>query len=138
MKMTTPEEAKKILSDVKPEFRFYTLDGKALKNIQELFQELIVMSNEVFNHHVLEKNNDFSNWVREIVMDEEIVDEMLKSKDKAQMIKVIKKRIDELQNCIKNYVQSNIQKVQQSKILNEVLSDKKLKDELMNYIIQNI
>ncbi|MBR9706099.1 AAA family ATPase, partial [Candidatus Pacearchaeota archaeon] len=42
---------------------FITLDGKSIKNLNQLYSALSEMDDNVFNHHVNENKNDFSNWL---------------------------------------------------------------------------
>ena len=57
-----------VLKDVPTECVFYMVDGKALKNLKELAEALDMMEDEVFRHHVTDFNNDFSNWVGDLLL----------------------------------------------------------------------
>lgn len=49
---------------------FITHDGKIVKDINELYQQLSQMEQDVFNRHVNPEKNDFSSWLSYIGMNE--------------------------------------------------------------------
>jgi len=52
---------------VNPEHYFVLSDGKKLKNLQDLYENVKHMDNEVFYKHVNENKNDFSSWINDIM-----------------------------------------------------------------------
>ena len=52
-----------------PDRYFWTNDGKGLKNLTELLNELRSMSQETFYHHVQPGKNDFANWINDVLQD---------------------------------------------------------------------
>lgn len=52
-----------------PDKYFWTKDGKGLKNLTALLDELKIMSSETFYHHVQPAKNDFSNWIADVLQD---------------------------------------------------------------------
>jgi hypothetical protein len=56
--------------DVPEDMVFWCHDGRKLRNLQELAEALKAMSEETYRHHVSEYNNDFANWVANVILDE--------------------------------------------------------------------
>jgi len=81
------------LADVPPENRFWCSDGHVLKNLSELEIALGVMSEETFGYHSNETKSDFSNWVRDVIGDEKLARDLLKSTTRARALRCVAKRI---------------------------------------------
>jgi hypothetical protein len=94
------EEAKKRLEDVPDEKRFWCHDGKNIKNLRELRKALIDMSDETFHYHLGEGRNDFSKWVREVVGDEKLANDLSKAKSRIQASQAVAQRISFLERKI--------------------------------------
>ncbi len=94
--MVTKEEARKYLCDTAPEQCFWVNNGPILKNIEELANALPDMSNEAFHHHVNSEKNDFSNWVKDIIGDQKLANDLLSSRNKESALKKIKNRLNSL------------------------------------------
>lgn len=84
---------KKWLADVPQEKRFWCVDGSIFNNLSELWSALKGMSNEIFRHHVNETKNDFSNWVRDVIGDEKLADDLKASLTQTQAAKVVAERV---------------------------------------------
>jgi len=78
----------KIFEDVPQEKAFWVSDGRYIRNIYELAQALDDMKEKTFKFHVNKKKNDFSEWIRHVVGDEKLADEIarLVMKDKIQIL----------------------------------------------------
>ena len=90
------EEARKILADVSPECCFWVNNGPVVKNLEELSNALPGIGNETFMHHVNKEKNDFSSWVRDILGDQMLADDLMKSKTKQSVINKVKQRLQVL------------------------------------------
>ena len=55
---------------------------------------------ETFRHHSSESRNDFSNWVRDVIGDEKLSRDLLKSTTQAQAAKSIDDRVAWLKSKI--------------------------------------
>jgi hypothetical protein len=93
--------AQERLGDVPEEKRFWCHDGRYLKNLEELETALEQMTDETFRYHSSETKTDFSNWVRDVIGDEKLARDLLKSatqlqaaKNVAARIKLLKARAD--------------------------------------------
>ncbi len=63
-------------TEAKPEQYFILVTGVPLKNLRELAHSLENMNDWVFNHHVNDSRNDFSNWVRDVLEEHELSEEI--------------------------------------------------------------
>ena len=87
---------KRFLLDVSPGNFFILSNGMKIKNPIELVGSLRTMSNKVFEHHVNPHKNDFSEWIRDVIKDNELANGVFKAKSKDEMIKLIERRISEV------------------------------------------
>ena len=94
--MVTKDEAKKYLSDAAPEQCFWVNNGPILKNLDELANAMPDLSNDTFYHHVNSDKNDFSNWIRDVIGDQALANDLLSSKDKYSALRKIRNRMNSL------------------------------------------
>jgi hypothetical protein len=87
------KNTKSLLADVPQEYVFWCCDGRILKNVEELRDALLAMSDETFVYHACSEKNDFHNWVRDIIKDEELAADLLSAIDKTNSARVITERI---------------------------------------------
>jgi hypothetical protein len=85
--------AEQMLGDVPDEKRFWCCDGRYLKNLDELKDALDQMANEVFHHHSNEEKTDFSNWVKDVILDEKLSRDLLKCAAKAEAARAVAARV---------------------------------------------
>ena len=97
------DAAKKILSNVHPDFSFKLKDGGELNNLGGLLQSLNDMDDDTFFHHVTTNKNDFANWVKNVLKDEELAEELSYCNDRVHMEKVISNRILDLHEKIQKH-----------------------------------
>ena|SRR3989338_785085 len=114
------EDAEGILSDVKPEQCFWVHNGPVVRNLQELEKAMEYMDNETFLYHTCNSRNDFANWVKDILKDEELSDDILKDQSKDKTLKKIKGRIKFLEEIIykERLKDSNVKSVNLLKNIN--------------------
>lgn len=62
--------------DAKPENYFILVTGVPLKNVKELANALETMNEWVFNHHVNSSRNDFSAWIKNVLKEKALADEI--------------------------------------------------------------
>ena len=86
------------LKDVPEDKFFWTNDGGVIKNLRELAPTLRKMNLETFSHHVNEERNDFSNWVRNVIGDQELADELSGIKNKTNAASIVSNRIKEIRS----------------------------------------
>lgn len=92
-KVEIKEEQLKEIPKEKPDEHFFVLaDGKTLKDLADLADALETMSNKTFKHHVNESKNDFSNWVRDVLKEGELAEEISEAKNRfGTKIAILKK-----------------------------------------------
>jgi hypothetical protein len=89
-------QTKGTLTDV-PESQFFILhDGRVIKNLPELKAAMEQMSEETFRYHVSGENNDFANWVREVIGDQELAADLARIPDRVELATRIAKRTSRL------------------------------------------
>ena len=93
MVLTLKEEAKKFLADVPDEYVFRCSDGRILKNMQELKDALANMTDDTFSYHSSIEKKDFSNWVRDVIGDEKLADELATATSKFQATVLVAARV---------------------------------------------
>ena len=93
MAKITKSAAKKLSGNVPEEKVFWCSDGKVLKNMPELETALKEMSEETFSYHSNETKSDFSNWVRDVIGDKELANNLQKSATSAQAAKYVAERV---------------------------------------------
>jgi hypothetical protein len=91
------DDAHRVLRHVSDEKRFYCHDGKILNNIYELKIALEAMSAHCYNHHVTEEKNDFARWVREVLVDDKLSNDLVKCPDNKEATRTVAERIIWLQ-----------------------------------------
>ncbi len=91
------EEAGRRLGDVLDDKRFWCHDGRTIKNLGELKEALNDMSDETFHYHLSEGRNDFSNWVKEVVGDQKLANDLGKAISRIQASQTVAKRISFLE-----------------------------------------
>ena len=97
MTIRNKEDAQRVLRHVSDEKRFYCHDGKILNNIHDLKSALEKMSDHTYNHHVTEEKNDFARWVLEVLGDDKLAHDMIKSVTQKDTTKLVAERIVWLQ-----------------------------------------
>lgn len=94
--MVTKDEARQYLCDVAPEKCFWTSDGQVYKNLEEFANGLQNMSSETFKYHANNEKNDFSTWVKEVIGDVKLANDLLSSRSKNSAAKKIMARVTTL------------------------------------------
>jgi len=93
MAKITRAAAQKMLADVPADKLFWCRDGREFKNLQELSAAFQEMSDVTFRYHANEQKNDFSNWVKDVIGDEQLAQELSKCSNRNKAAKVVNKRI---------------------------------------------
>jgi hypothetical protein len=92
------EEAQRRLADVPDEKRFWCQDGRNIKNLSELGKALVDISDGSYHYHSGEGRSDFSKWVREVVGDGTLANELSKAKSQMHAAQAVAKRISFLES----------------------------------------
>lgn len=92
--------ANKFLSNVPLDKVFWVCDGRILKNINELAEAIKTMSDDTFAYHCNPEKNDFTNWIRDVVGDAGLANELSGVRKREVALKKVKHRIDVLKGKI--------------------------------------
>lgn len=96
MAKTTSVDPAKILAAVPDEYVFRLCDGRVLKDMKALSEALADMPEETFAFHVNSEKNDFAKWVKDIICDDRLADDLMRSKDHFQAARAVSLRISTL------------------------------------------
>ena len=86
-----------ILHDIEGDKRFFGYDGHVIKNLDELAQYLNRIKEEVFQYHVNTGKNDFSNWVRDVIGDVKLADELRQASGPLESSKILIDKMYQIQ-----------------------------------------
>lgn len=95
------QEAEKLLADVPGENVFWCTDGRTMHNMQELAEALNTMTDDVFACHANQQKNDFSTWVREVIGDDRLADDLLRASSRTAATIVVTQRAASLAASLK-------------------------------------
>jgi hypothetical protein len=87
------KQADKQLLKVPVEHVFWCHDGSIFSDINELAEGLAAMSDETFAYHSNLGKQDFSNWVRDVIGDEQLANDLAKATSKLQAVECVTARI---------------------------------------------
>jgi len=82
-------KSEKEMAGIDPENYFWLDDNTPIRNLYELVEVLHKMGNITFKDYVNDKKNDFSEWVKNKLNDNELAAQLLKAKDKKETEAVI-------------------------------------------------
>ena len=91
-------EIKNLVLDCGEKESFKLADGGVIRNLIQLNKSLENMDDGVFRHHVNDERNDFSTWVRDVVKDEKLAENLSKTRDKNITQLLVLKKIMEIVN----------------------------------------
>jgi hypothetical protein len=78
-----------LFKSVKPVEYFRLQNGVVLKSLHDLVDNLEVMDDATFQHHVKDQKNDFADWVVKVFMDHKLAEKIKGSKSRAEMIEMV-------------------------------------------------
>ncbi len=67
---------KKILGKAPEKYSFYLHDGRKVKSVYELIDELETMTDETFKQYVTDTENHFANWVEHVFSEKDFANEL--------------------------------------------------------------
>lgn len=89
---------KNLVLDCGEECSFRLADGRTIRSLRELNNRLNDMEENTFNHHVNVERNDFAAWVKDVLKDEKLAEDLSKTKDRTVTKLIIANRILDLIN----------------------------------------
>jgi hypothetical protein len=87
------QDADKRLADVPVEYAFWCNDGRIVKSMRELKEALEQMSDAIYVYHANAEKNDFSIWVKDILVDEKLAGDLSKSSDRLEAARCVAARV---------------------------------------------
>jgi len=85
-----------LLKEAEPGKYFYVHNGMTIKNLDELAVALELMDIEVFEYHVNNEKNDFSNWIYYVLEEHTLARDLEKVKSKNASAARVRKHIEKL------------------------------------------
>lgn len=82
-------------------------DGTTATNLSELLDSLKRIDDAVFRHHVNEQKNDFSNWIRDVLKENELAEDIFLLRTKEEIIKRIESETDYGKKALDHFIKSN-------------------------------
>jgi hypothetical protein len=86
------EQAAKYLARVPEEFVFWSHDGGIFRDLKDLKDALMTMSEENFFYHANTEKNDFCCWIRDVMGDDELAKNLEKASGKEQAGGIVAER----------------------------------------------
>lgn len=87
------EAARKYLADVPEDYVFRCHDSCVFKNMRELRDGLAQMAEETYAYHANAEKNDFSQWVKDIIKDEQLANDLRSARSKTEAANRVANRI---------------------------------------------
>jgi len=87
------EDAERLLNAVPQDQMFWCCDGRTVVSMRDMAEALDNMPDETFYYHANGEKCDFGNWVRDVIGDEKLARDLVKSPSRAQAAKYVSARV---------------------------------------------
>ena len=87
------EQAAEFLADVPEEYIFWSHDGRSFRSMKDLAEGLVTMSDDTFVYHLNSERNDFAKWVKEVIKDDKLANNLGMAINKEQAIEYVAGRL---------------------------------------------
>jgi hypothetical protein len=87
------EQADKVLAKVPEEYVFWCHDGRTFRDMKDLAEGLVATSDDIFAYHVNSERNDFSKWVRDVIKDEKLANDLVIVTNRTQAAECVAARL---------------------------------------------
>jgi len=101
MTVRTKQDAARVLSDTSEDKSFFCHDGCVSRNLHQLADCLAHMTDDSYSHHVTSVKNDLSNWVRDVLGDDKLANDLAGCTNQTEAVKTVRDRIAWLQKKLK-------------------------------------
>ena len=91
------QDAAKFLADVPDQNVFWCSDGSVFRNMKDLAEHLNSMSDETFTYHSNGMKNDFTTWVKDVIGDSKLADDLMTAATRSTAAAVATQRTVALQ-----------------------------------------
>ena len=92
------KSANQKLTNVPDDKAFWFKDGTKIKNMREMATFMKRVSPDVFSYHVNSEKNDILSWVKDVIGDHELAEELSSVRKKENMASIFSNRIHELKS----------------------------------------
>ncbi|MFH1398513.1 MAG: hypothetical protein ABIG95_00185 [Candidatus Woesearchaeota archaeon] len=99
----TLSRARRILRVVPSKQSFWLCTNRDLRSLNSLANELEDSNDDVFRYHVNRYKNDFSNWVKDIIGDNDFAREISRIRTKPTLVRKIREKINESKDIVNKY-----------------------------------
>lgn len=72
---------------------FWVKDGKVLRNLRDLRDALKEMDDKTYQYHANKEKNDFAKWVREVLLDSTLANQLEKVRTRKGALKKVEDRL---------------------------------------------
>ena len=87
------EQANVLLMKAPEEHVFWCHDGTIFRDIKDLADGLGTMSGEIYAYHASLERNDFCNWVRDVIGDQDLAGELAEATSQTQAAECVTSRL---------------------------------------------
>jgi hypothetical protein len=94
--------ARKLLADVPDEYVFRCHDGAVFRNMRDLRDGLVAITDDTFLFHANADRNDFGNWVSDIINDQKLTRELWKVGSRMEAAKAVATRVSLLSGKVES------------------------------------
>ncbi|GEM_PF-861699 len=91
--MMPKQDVVKFLARVPDEYVFWCHDGTVFHDMKELAEYLRTMSDETFAYHCNAEKNDFTNWVRDVMGDRKLAEDLAGVHDRTAAAQIVSQRV---------------------------------------------
>ncbi|MBW2971290.1 hypothetical protein KY320_03980 [Candidatus Woesearchaeota archaeon] len=95
--------AKRLLKVVGGKDSFWLCTNEDLRSLNTLAQALERVDDDVFRYHVNKYKNDFSDWVKDKIGDNDFAREISRIKTKDTLVRKLNEKVDESRELVKKY-----------------------------------
>jgi hypothetical protein len=92
----TKKQPAEVPVKVPAEYVFWCHDGSVFEDLEQLAEGLAAMSDETFEYHSNQVKHDFANWIRDIIRDEELAEELAQVNNGASAARSVAARLPTL------------------------------------------
>jgi len=96
MSINSKNDAQNALRDA-GEQAFFTQNLERIPDLKSLGEALDSMRDDVYAYHTSQHHNHFSDWIRHVLGDDHLANEIF-NKNKQETASIVKKRVEWLQN----------------------------------------